>query len=80
MSKSRDKLKQPKPLPRLIGTRWAAAEACKRKRAFDLKVKADVWALHYLNQPKRKFRPAALRSYHCPICGKWHLTKKPQAE
>lgn len=77
MSKTRKKLAaRPKPLPPLVGTEWACRKACERKRAFDLQVKAEVAALALANHRVKKFRPPVpLRSYQCPTCGKWHLTK-----
>lgn len=49
-------------------------EACRRKRTF--------------NRPKqaqRLIRDARLRGirlylYHCPTCGKWHLTKNTRTD
>lgn len=80
MAKTRNKLK-PAPLPPLVGSEWAARVACDRKRAFPLKVKAEVAALALANHRVKKFRPPVpLRAYQCPICGKWHLTKAPKIE
>lgn len=82
MSKTRKKLAaRSRPLPPLVGSAAKCREACQRKRAFDLKVHAEVKALAIMNHRNRKLRPPApLRAYHCPNCGKWHLTKAPKIE
>jgi hypothetical protein len=80
MAKTRKKLAaRPPALPKMIGSEWANRKACERKRGFDLKVKAEVVALAIINHRNRRKRPAwPLRAYHCPVCGKWHLTHKEQ--
>lgn len=50
---------------------------CERKRAFPIKVKAEVEALSRMNNkrhPRRSKVP--LYVYQCSVCGLYHLTKR----
>lgn len=52
-------------------------EVCRRKRPFRLKVHADVFILHLLNNPNRKRRVNnQLYTYQCDVCGLYHLTSR----
>jgi len=58
----------------------AQRAVCERKRAFRLKVMAEVKALALMNHRDKKRRPKVpLHTYLCPVCKSWHLTKRPQA-
>lgn len=49
-------------------------EICSRKRSYPTKNKARYWA-----GVSNKEHPDwdKLRAYHCPVCGKYHLTSEP---
>ena len=50
---------------------------CRRKKPFRLKVHAETFILHLLNNPNRKHRVNhALYSYQCDICGLYHITSR----
>jgi hypothetical protein len=42
---------------------------CKSKKSYSTKDKADNFARQLRND-----RDIIQRSYHCPVCHKWHLT------
>ena len=46
-------------------------QICKHKRRYHSRILADTWADIYASKyPMR----CTQRSYHCPVCGKYHLT------
>lgn len=53
--------------------------ACEKKRAFKLRVKAQVEAVSRQNNPNHPQRSKVpLYVYQCPVCKLYHLTKKPR--
>ena len=49
-------------------------KACRRKRRFSTRIKAEVNALGAMNN---RAKGKAIYVYHCPACDGWHLTKNP---
>jgi len=48
--------------------------ACRRKRRFSTRIKAEVNALAAMNSHAKGI---AIYTYHCPVCDGHHLTKNP---
>lgn len=80
MSKSRNRRRkqaEAAPVPKIRGDIQKQIEHCERKRRFNVQVKADVMALAILNHRSNwKKKPKHLKSYHCPVCGGYHLTSQ----
>lgn len=49
-------------------------KACRRKRRFDTRIKAEVNALGAMNTRAKGKR---IFVYQCPVCHGWHLTRSP---
>lgn len=49
---------------------------CRKKRQFRLKVHAEVFILHLMNNPNRQRRTGKLYVYQCDVCKLYHLTSR----
>jgi hypothetical protein len=54
---------------------WRAAKRCAAKMAFDSQTAAMREAIRRM--ARHENRAPALRVYECEVCGKFHLTSKP---
>ena len=55
-----------------------SAENCLRKRPFRKRKIAERWIERNSKRLRYVFSDVTLRTYLCPHCGYWHLTKKTE--
>lgn len=60
-----------------MSTQHYLKRICEKKRAFPLRVKAEVEAIARMNNKRHPQRSTVpLYVYQCDVCGLYHLTKK----